>query len=117
LSGVELYVYYRLAPADEAQACTQVLALQQRLCHLLPGLQARLLRRSGPTSSATADEAAGMSTWMETYRQDDGLHADQLALIRQTLLGVPHACVGARHEECFEPVGHIASGGVMASER
>ena len=98
MSGVELYVYYRVASADEALACAQVQALQQRLRQALPGLQARLLRRDADVASA------GLSTWMETYGHADGLRADQLALIRLATLGLPSVCVGARHEECFEPI-------------
>ena len=98
MSCVELYVYYRVASADEALACAQVQALQQRLRQALPGLQARLLRRGADVASA------GLSTWMETYGHADGLRADQLAQIRLATLGLPSVCVGARHEECFEPI-------------
>jgi Domain of unknown function (DUF4936) len=115
LSGVELYVYYRVAPADEALACAQVQALQQRLGAELPGLQARLLRRGADASSASAG-STGLSTWMETYRHADGLGAAQLALIRQAAQGVPGRCVGARHEECFEPVGRAWTDGATAPE-
>ena len=103
MSGVELYVYYRVASADEALACAQVQALQQRLRQALPGLQARLLRRGADASSADT-APAGLSTWMETYGHADGLRADQLAQIRLATLGLPSVCVGARHEECFEPI-------------
>lgn len=115
MSSVELYVYYRVAPADEALACAQVQALQQRLGVELPGLQARLLRRGADPSSAGA-ESTGLSTWMETYRHADGLGADQLALIRRAAQGLPSRCVGPRHEECFEPVGHSMADGAAAPE-
>ena len=115
MSGVELYGYYRVAAADEALACAQVQALQQRLGVELPGLQARLLRR-GADGSSTGAEPGGLSTWMETYRHADGLGGDRLALIRQAALDVPSVRVGTRHEECFEPVDRALAGGTAAPE-
>lgn len=115
MSGVELYVYYRVAAADEALACAQVQALQQQLGVELPGLQARLLRR-GADGSSTGAEPGGLSTWMETYRHADGLGADWLALIRQATQGVPDRRAGPRHEECFEPFSCTAADGTAASE-
>ena len=55
----ELYVYYRV-PVHEAEALQlAVTKMQERLRRDIPGLQARLLRRT--------DRAAASDTWMETY--------------------------------------------------
>lgn len=55
----ELFIYYRAKPADAPALQAQVLAFQQRLAALHPGLVTRLLRRP-----ETVD---GWQTWMETY--------------------------------------------------
>ncbi|MEY8875823.1 MAG: DUF4936 family protein [Leptothrix sp. (in: b-proteobacteria)] len=112
--GAELFVYYRVAPADEAAAQAHLASLQNQLRAALPGLQARLLRRGAdPGASAeavvptspSASPSSSPSTWMETYRHPHGLSAAQLAQICQALADAPPQRIGARHEECFTPLG------------
>lgn len=97
----ELYVYYRVPTPEAARLRMAVTALHDQLRHTLPGLQARLLRRT--------DAAAGLDTWMETYalpsapldtRLADALDAAlaQQATAWRQLLGD-----GQRHTEVFEP--------------
>jgi len=59
----ELFIYYRIAAADLAAACAALQPVQQALCAMHRGLQARLLRRPETSSD-------GMCTLMETYRFD-----------------------------------------------
>ncbi len=55
----ELYVYYRV-PVGNAQALRgMVTDMHDQLRREVPGLQARLLRRT--------DSGEGLDTWMETY--------------------------------------------------
>ena len=60
----ELYVYYRVVPANAQAALQAVIAFQQRLREQHPGLAARVLRRAD-------DDSAGV-TLMETYAFDNG---------------------------------------------
>jgi hypothetical protein len=48
---------------------------------------------------------------MEIYRHADGLQPDQLMLIRQASADLPQRRIGARHEECFEPIERCTGGG------
>lgn len=63
-SRSELYVYYRVAPADAQAALQTVNRFQQRLREQHPGLATRVLRRSGERSDGV--------TLMEIYAFDDG---------------------------------------------
>lgn len=93
----ELYVYYRVPQTATASAQAEVSALQQRLAHALPGLQARLLQRSDGPPAADA-------TWMETYCHPDGLSAAALAHIVAATADLPTARAGERHLERFAPL-------------
>ncbi len=59
----ELYIYYRIALADEAAVQQQVTAFQQTLRHRFSGLRARLLRRVDSPGQA----ADALLTMMEIY--------------------------------------------------
>ncbi len=95
----ELYVYYRV-PVHEAEALQlAVNEMQERLRRDIPGLQARLLRRS--------DQAAVADTWMETYAVSPAASAcgvtDALrATIEQHAAAWQHLCEGPRHTELFD---------------
>ena len=56
----QLFIYYRIAPADLAAVCAAWMSVQQALCATHPGLQARMHRRPETSSD-------GMCTLMETY--------------------------------------------------
>lgn len=93
----ELFIYYRAKPADAPVLQAQVLAFQQRLEALHPGLVARLLRRP-----ETAD---GWQTWMETYARPahpDGVSEVIEQEIARLALESASALKGcARHVEVF----------------
>ena len=95
----ELYAYYRVSVhrADALQVA--VTEMQKRLRREVPGLQARLLRRTDP--------AAGLDTWMETYSMlfvtSAGGIGDALrATIEQQASAWRHLCDGPRHTEVFD---------------
>jgi len=73
----ELYVYYRVAPADWRAAVQAVRELQRRLCAEHPGLIARVLRRPGASADAV--------TLMEIYAFDDGRRAGVDAALRSRI--------------------------------
>jgi ABC-type nitrate/sulfonate/bicarbonate transport system substrate-binding protein len=61
----ELFIYYRVHPAQAAAALDAVQQMQLDLMRRHPGLTARLLRREPEVKpEATAD---ALQTWMETY--------------------------------------------------
>jgi hypothetical protein len=96
----ELFIYWHLASAgDAAEVLAAAQQLQQQLRLRLPGLQARLYRRS--------DAAAGAFTVMETYALRGGLGPAQQALIVQAGdEALTRWCAGGqRHVEGFEPWG------------
>jgi Domain of unknown function (DUF4936) len=63
--SIELYIYWRVLPADAQAACQALRAWQLAIEAQVPGLQARLLKR--------ADAAAGDATLMETYTLAGGI--------------------------------------------
>ena len=91
----ELYVYYRVAPADAAAAEATVLTLQRRLRDEHAGLQARLLRRP--------ELHNGFETWMETYsRTGQGGVTPALQAVIENAAAPLSACIdGPRHTEVF----------------
>ena len=102
----ELYVYYRVPTREADRLRATVTVLHDQLRRELPGLQARLLRKTGTTTHAAATD---LDTWMETYALPsaarDTLLADTLdaavaqqAPVWRLLLGD-----GMRHTEVFEP--------------
>jgi hypothetical protein len=97
VSARRLYVYYRVAAADEAPAVRAMRARQREWQTALPGLRCELLRRE--TESAVAEV-----TLMEVYGADAGVPADWQARIEreaQALLA-PWRC-SERHVEVFRP--------------
>ena len=96
----ELFVYYRVAAHNADALRLAVSAMQDRLRLALPGVQARLLRRTEATD--------GMDTWMETYAvpitTDPGGVSDSLcARIEHDAAAWQHLRAGPRHTEVFEP--------------
>jgi hypothetical protein len=94
-SGRALFVYYRVEPARLAATVDAVRAMQQRLRHHHPGLQADVWRRP---------PAAGQPvTLMETYAAAGGIDDVLAAAIAQAALALPAGRLGERHVEVFEP--------------
>jgi hypothetical protein len=91
---VELYVYYRLDPADAAAAQREIEQAQAALRRARPGLRTRLLQR--PPQPGTA------LTWMEIYHHPAGLDAADLAALQDALQALPSQRQGPRHAELFE---------------
>jgi hypothetical protein len=95
----ELYVYYRV-PVHQANALRlAVTVMQDRLRREVPGLQARLLRRT--------DQAAGLDIWMETYAMSSaastrGVSDALCATIDHQAAAWGHLCDGPRHTEVFD---------------
>jgi Domain of unknown function (DUF4936) len=83
----ELFIYYRLEPANQDAAHAAVLAFQQRLRAQHPGLRTRLLRRP--------DRTDGPETWMETYAADPVL--DPSGITPETQAHIEH------HAKVIEP--------------
>jgi hypothetical protein len=97
VSARRLYVYYRVAAADETPVVQAVRALQREWQTALPGLRCELLRRG-------TDTAVAEVTLMEVYSADDGVPPDWQARIEreaQALLA-PWRC-SERHVEVFRP--------------
>ena len=59
-----LYVYYKVDAAQHAACALQVRQFQAVLLAAWPGLACELLQR--------LEAAAGVETWMETYRHSQG---------------------------------------------
>jgi hypothetical protein len=94
----QLFIYWKtpIASADAAQHATA--AMQGQLRAALPGLQARLYRRS--------EASPVLVTLMETYAITDAdLDLDQQAQIAQAAQSLAAWCPQGRHVEVFdEPV-------------
>lgn len=94
----ELFVYYRV-PVHQADALrAAVTEMHDRLRREVPGLQARLLRRT--------DQAADVDTWMETYAMAAAVGAGDVsdalrATIEHHAAAWRHLCDGPRHTEVF----------------
>ena len=99
----ELYVYYR-AQLHEAEALRlAVTEMHGRLRREVPGLQARLLRRTDECTGGSS----GVDTWMETYAMPcstdaDGVSDALCATIEQHAAAWRHLCDSARHTEVFD---------------
>ena len=95
----ELYVYYQV-PVNKADALrVAVTEMQNSLRREVPGLQARLLRRT--------DQAADVDTWMETYAMSPAVDAGDVSdslreTIEQHAAAWRHLCDGPRHTEVFD---------------
>ena len=101
----ELYVSYRVPTREAARLQATVTALHDQLRRALPGLQARLLRRTDAATPTTTE----LDTWMETYALPSAacstLLADALdaAVAQQATVWRQLLGDGARHVEVFEP--------------
>lgn len=94
----ELYIYWRVAPAQMGQAAAAVQAWQASLSLAHPGLQARLLSR--------CDSEGSQATLMETYVAAAGLSAAlQKAIVEQGSQVTEPWRQGVRHAEVFAPMG------------
>ena len=91
----ELYVYYKLEPAQAEVALAAFRHLQAALHLRLPGLQSRLLKRP---------VAAGVQqTWMEVHSWPQGTTpSDGWQTLIEKLAGP--LSVGLRHVEIFDPL-------------
>jgi hypothetical protein len=96
---LELFIYYRLEPADAPAAQRAVAAFQADLQARYPWLLARLLRRPHATD--------GHETWMETYSADPamnstGITPDIAVQIEAAAVALAPLLRGARHTEVFQ---------------
>jgi Domain of unknown function (DUF4936) len=94
----ELFIYYRVKPAQLAQARAAVAAMQAQLQAAHPQLVARLLQRD--------DAQGGLHTWMETYRTEPhrdaaGIGVELQAAIESAAIAVAPFIAGPRHTEVF----------------
>lgn len=94
----ELFVYYRIADADEAAAADALRHMQEDLVRSHPGLLTRRLRRPGSSD--------GLQTWMETYAlPGPGVDAVVEADIASAARALEPWTRGARHIEVFTTSG------------
>lgn len=94
----ELFIYFRAAAGDEAQAARQIHAMQGALRERWPGLRTRCLRRP--------EAQGGLHTWMEVYASAEpaGVTADIEASIAESAgTRLAPLIVGERHVEAFVP--------------
>ena len=86
-----LYVYYKVSAAQHAACAVQVRQFQAQLLAAWPSLVCELLQRP--------EAAAGLETWMETYRDSQNLSAALIDHIAQAAAtaGLP----APRHSERF----------------
>jgi len=94
----ELFIYYRLDPADAPAAQRAVAAFQSALQARYPWLRTRLLRRPQATD--------GQETWMEIYAADPamnstGITPEVAAQIEQAAAVLAPFLRSARHTEVF----------------
>lgn len=94
--AANLYIYYRVRPADAPQLIASVHALQARWRSELPGLACTLNQR--------VDDGEPHLTLMETYTHPQGLSTQWQQAIEA---GAGHALArwidGERHAERFVP--------------
>lgn len=94
--GAQLYVYYRVQPADLPALIAAVHALQSDLQAVLPGVVCTLSQRAEPGD--------GPLTLMETYAHPRGVGADwQQEIERSARERLAAWSVGERHVEVFVP--------------
>jgi hypothetical protein len=93
--GLELFIYYRVAPGDAQALRSAVRTMQSRLCAERPGLRARLLHRP--------DLRDGLQTWMEIYAlaPGDDVEAAALAIERGAERTLGAWLASPRHVERF----------------
>ncbi len=97
--GAQLYVYYRVRPADVAAVIAAVGALHAGWRARWPGLACTLARRA-----EAHDRADEPCTLMETYQQPGGVpEASQREIERAARERLGAWIVGERHLEVFVP--------------
>ncbi len=89
-----LYVYYRVALLQAAEAEAGIRALQSQLMARRPGLLARLLQRMEAQAPAEA-------TWMEIYEHADGVSDACERDLAELVAALPQGLTGPRHVEVF----------------
>ncbi len=94
----EVFIYYRVEPAQADALREAVSRWQAHWCLAHPGLIARLLVRD--------DGAGDLQTWMETYSTDPrrlplGVDPDLQAAIERDAATLAPMISGARHSEAF----------------
>ena len=89
----ELFIYYRVRPANAAAALATVQRVHARLHTRYPGLSARLLRRPADTNE--------LQTWMETYAIATGIDDAMQTDIETEAHALLTMIEGARHAEVF----------------
>ena len=97
-TALELFVYYRVAPARAGETSAAVHTMQAMLTSAHPGLQARLLRRP--------EVSQDRLTFMEVYAQPlaaGGVDTRLRAEIEAAATVLAPWIDGARHTEVFEP--------------
>ncbi len=99
--SLALYVYYRVDPARIDAARQTLAAAQAALRADWPGLTAEVMQRAEGMQRAEHSDAAAPPTWMEVYRQPDGLSDACLADLRRRLSDLPSGRLAQRHEELF----------------
>ena len=92
--GRALFVYYKVGEVDRARVLPVVQAFEKRIGEQFPLLSLELMQRSA--------SSAGIETWMEVYRHDDGLPEPTLRAIEELAraLGMPQP----RLSEVFVPL-------------
>ena len=96
----QLYVYYRVARAQETESVAAAHALQRELVAQHPGLRCSVLRRADGSTVGPAEDV----TLMEVYAHAGGIGVALAAAIEraaQARLG--HLVQGVRHIEVFVP--------------
>jgi hypothetical protein len=90
-AAVVLCVYYKVEATRHADLAPRVREFQAALSSSWPGLICELLQRP--------EVAAGIETWMETYRHADGLSAALIDAVAQA--AVDAKLPAPRHTERF----------------
>jgi hypothetical protein len=90
-----LFVYYHVNQTRSADAFVHVSRLQQQLRERVPGLQARLMRRSDEDPTSTEQ------TWMEVYEHADGIDVLSEQMLHELVSALPAGLIGPRHQESF----------------
>ena len=94
--AAQVFVYYRVRPADAAALIAAAKTLHAALQAALPGLVCSLQRR--------AEGDTDLLTLMETYGHADGVDdAWRLRIERSARAALARWIVGERHAEVFVP--------------
>ena len=99
-----LFIYYRVTQTRSAEAFQAITTLQQGLMQNLPGLQAKLWRRTHEQGGEAIEQ-----TWMEVYEHPQGVDAQREQCLLALVQDLPHDLIGVRHLEAFVPLG-VAAG-------